>query len=149
MAFRLLSKVIGMKGRFLILSVVLLATPVWAATPKTASKPAAKTKPAAATPVLEAPLSADDLVRQAQAAKSRGENDLALRLAQAAIVADPARPASYDALGTLYASGGDSDFARFYFNRALSIDPTDADAVKSVAALDRSDRTAKADTLAK
>ena len=47
---------------------------------------------------------ADDLMRQAQAATAKGDTELALRLAQSAIVADPARPASYDALGDLYAA---------------------------------------------
>ena len=42
-------------------------------------------------------------MRQAQAASAKGDTDLALRLAQAAIVADPARPATYDALGDVYA----------------------------------------------
>jgi tetratricopeptide (TPR) repeat protein len=127
----------------LILALVLLAVPAFAATPP---HPAAK--PAMAVP---APVSADpagDLIDQSQAAQAKGDKDLAIRLAQAAIVANPARPDSYVALGEIYAAAGEADYARFYFNEALAIDPADAKATRAVAALDHSDnqRAAQADT---
>ena len=128
----------------LILALILLAAPAFAATPRHAAKPSAP---------VEAPVSTDpagDLIGQAQAAHARGEKELAVRLAQAAIVAAPARPATYNALGDLYAADGDADYARFYYHEALNIDPTDADATKAMAALDRDggQRAAKADTTA-
>ena len=128
----------------LILALILLAAPAFAATPRHAAKPSAP---------VEAPVSADpagDLIGQAQAAHARGEKELAVRLAQAAIVAAPARPATYNALGDLYAADGDADYARFYYHEALNIDPTDSDATKAMAALDRDSgqRAAKADTTA-
>jgi Flp pilus assembly protein TadD len=126
----------------LILALILLAAPAFAAAPHRATK--------ASAPV-EAPVSADpagDLIGQAQAAHAKGEKELAVRLAQAAIVAAPARPATYNALGDLYAADGDADYARFYYREALNIDPADGDATKAMAALDRdgSQRAAKADT---
>jgi tetratricopeptide (TPR) repeat protein len=126
----------------LILALILLAAPAFAAAPRHAVK--------ALAPV-EAPVSADpagDLMGQAQAAHARGEKELAVRLAQAAIVAAPARPATYNALGDLYAADGDADYARFYYREALNIDPTNDDATKAMAALDRDggQRAAKADT---
>lgn len=126
----------------LILALILLAAPAFAAAPHRAAKPPAP---------VEAPVSADpagDLIGQAQAAHAKGEKELAVRLAQAAIVAAPARPATYNALGDLYAADGDADYARFYYREALNIDPADGDATKAIAALDRdgSQRAAKADT---
>jgi tetratricopeptide (TPR) repeat protein len=125
----------------LILALVLLAGPAFAAAPK---RPAAKPPVEAPAPVY----SAADLIGQAQAAQARGEAELALRLAQSAIVANPALPAAYKALGDLYVAGGDADYARFYYGQALNIDPSDADATKAMAALERGDtrRAAKADT---
>jgi tetratricopeptide (TPR) repeat protein len=127
----------------LILALALIAAPAFAATPK---RPAVKPPPplAAAAPAL----SATDLIAQAQAAQTRGEKELAVRLAQSAIVANPALPAAYNALGDLYAADGDADYARFYYRGALTIDPSDADATKAMAALERGDdqRAAKADT---
>ena len=125
----------------LVLALALLAMPAFAAAPK---KPVAKPPVAAATPVY----SAADLIDQAQAAQSRGEKELAVRLAQSAIVANPALPAAYNALGDLYAADGDADYARFYYRGALTIDPTDADATKAMAALEHVEdtRAAKADT---
>ncbi len=125
-----------------VLALVLLAGPAFAAAPRTPAKP---------KPPLAAPVSADpagDLISQAQAAQANGDRDLAIRLAQAAIVADPARPASYDTLGDLYAANGDADYARFYYGEALAIDPADGGATKAMAALERGDtqRAAKADT---
>ena len=127
----------------LTLALALIAMPALAAAPK---GPAAKPSAAAVAP--SPPLNAVDLIGQAQAAQARGEKDLAVRLAQSAIVADPASPAGYNALGDIYAADGDADYARFYYRGALAIDPTDADATKAMAALERSDdqRAAKADT---
>ncbi len=129
----------------LILAFVLLATPALAAKPHaTAKTPAPVAAPVSADP-------AGDLIDQAQAAQGRGEKELALRLGQAAIVADPARTAAYDMVGDLYAADGSTDYARFYYNKALAIDPIDANATKAIAALDHPDgqRAAKADTSSK
>src|SRR5690348_311906 len=116
----------------LIFAMALLATPAMAATRPVSAKPApAKPAPGPAT------VSAEDLMRQAQDASAKGYKDLALRLAQAAIVADPAKPQTYDFLGDLYAAEGQSDFAGFYYAEALSIDPSDAAAVKGTAELAR------------
>jgi len=125
----------------LILALILLAVPAFAVAPR---------RPVARAPVAAA-VSADpagDLIDQARAAHARGEKELAVRLAQSAIVADPARPAAYNALGDLYAADGDADYARFYYREALNIDPTDTDATKAMAALDHSEgqRAAQADT---
>ena len=88
-------------------------------------------------PPVAAALSADDLMRQAQAASIKGDADLAFRLAQAAIVADPAKPATYDLLGDLYAGAGQGDYASFYYGEALGIDPSDAAATRGTAELAR------------
>jgi tetratricopeptide (TPR) repeat protein len=126
----------------IILALLLLATPALAAKHHTPAKP--KAPPTA--PVSTDP--AGDLINQAQAAQTNGDRDLAVRLAQAAIVADPARPAAYDALGDLYAANGDADYARFYYGEALAIDPADAGATKAISDLEHGDgqRAAKADT---
>lgn len=113
-----------------LLAALLLATPAFAAK---APKPA--------KPAIEAPLTADGLIAQAHAATQRGDTDLALRLAQSAIVADPARPASYVALGEIYAAMGQPQFARSYYEAALSIEPTDAGAKKAVAELENHSST--------
>jgi tetratricopeptide (TPR) repeat protein len=128
--------------------VLLAVTPALAA-PKPVpvkSKPAAKSrlvKPAkpeiAATP--------ESLIADARAAAGRGDTELALRLAQAAIVADPARPASYDALGDVYAATAQPDFARNYYDQALSIDPADPTATRAIAALDRGSDTRAAQAI--
>ncbi|MEP6830925.1 MAG: hypothetical protein ABI963_11340 [Rhizomicrobium sp.] len=127
----------------LILALVLLAAPTFAAAPK---RPAAKPPAPITAPVPV--YSAIDLIGQAQAAQARGEKELAVRLAQSAIVANPALPAAYNALGDLYAADGDAEYARFYYRGALTIDPTDADATKAMTALEHGDdqRAAKADT---
>lgn len=127
----------------LILALALIAAPALAAAPK---RPVAK--PAAPVVAPTPSLSASELIGQAQAAQARGEKELAVRLAQSAIVANPALPAAYNALGDLYAADGDADYARFYYRGALTIDPIDADATKAMAALERSDdqRAAQADT---
>jgi hypothetical protein len=131
----------------LIFALVLLAAPAflpessWAAAPHKQPLPA-KEPPAAAA------LSADDLMRQAQAASTKGDTDLAFRLAQAAIVADPAKPATYDLLADLYAGAGQGDYASFYYGEALGIDPSDAAATRGTAELarDGNQRAAEAAT---
>lgn len=115
---------------FMISALVLLAVPAMAAT-RPAPVKSVPAKPATAPVVL----TADDLMRQAQDAKTKGDNDLAVRLAQAAIVADPAKPATYDLLGDLYAGAGQSDYASFYYNEALGVDPGDAAATRATAQL--------------
>lgn len=131
----------------LVAGLALLIVPAamtagWAAAPRKAVKPPVSAPP----PVSTDP--AGDLIRDAQAAQGRGDKDLAIRLAQSAIVADPTRPAGYNALGDLYAANGDADYARFYYREALVIDPVDANATRALAALDRGDsqQAAKADT---
>ena len=47
------------------------------------------------------------------------------------------RDSSYDALADIYAATNAPDFARSYYDSALSIDPTDVTAQKAIAALDR------------
>ena len=74
------------------------------------------------------------LITQAQDAQVKGEHELALRLAQSAIVADPSQPASYVALGDIYARQGQAEYARSYYELALQIDPQDAGALKGMAA---------------
>jgi tetratricopeptide (TPR) repeat protein len=114
----------------LMFALVLLAAPAMAAAPHKQPLPA-KEPPAAAA------LSADDLMRQAQAAGAKGDTDLAFRLAQAAIVADPAKPATYDLLADLYAGAGQGDYASFYYGEALGIDPSDPAAARGTAELAR------------
>ena len=114
------------------LAALLLATPAAAATAKKPVKPAAKVA-VVADPQPDPTI----LVAQSRDAQSKGDTELALRLAQSAIVADPARPSSYDALADIYAATNAPDFARSYYSTALSIDPTDMPAQKAMAALDR------------
>lgn len=76
------------------------------------------------------------LINQAHAAQAKGETELALRLAQSAIVADPKLTNAYVALGDLYASAGQAAYARSYYDEALEIDPSDSGALKAIAALD-------------
>jgi tetratricopeptide (TPR) repeat protein len=127
----------------LAVALVLTVSPALAVTaPAHAPKPkhvAAKKAPAPET--INTPAS---LIADAHAAQSRGETELALRLAQSAIVADPALPASYDALGDVYVASNQPDFARTYYDEALSIDPTDTGATRAIAALDRGSDTRSA-----
>jgi Flp pilus assembly protein TadD len=110
------------------LAALLLAVPALAATkPKAAPKP---------KPVVEQPVTVEGLSAQAKAALAKGDTELALRLGQAAIVADPARPSSYVALGDIYAETGQGEFARSYYDAALAIDPAEPGALKAMAALD-------------
>jgi Tfp pilus assembly protein PilF len=115
----------------LLLAALLLAAPAMAATAKKPVKPAAKAA------IVDPQPDPTILVAQSRDAQSKGETELALRLAQAAIVADPARPSSYDALADIYAAANVPDAARNYYNEALSIDPTDVSAQKAIAALNR------------
>jgi Tfp pilus assembly protein PilF len=107
-----------------LLAILLLATaPVLAATPAKPPSP---------------PVTVEGLLAQAHAATAKGDTELALRLAQSAIVADPARPTSYVALGDIYAEAGQPDYARNFYDAALGIDPAEPSALKARSALDRS-----------
>jgi Flp pilus assembly protein TadD len=88
--------------------------------------------------VKEPPVTVETLLTQAHAAADKGDTELALRLAQSAIVANPARPASYVTLGDIYAEAGLPDYARSYYDAALNIDPVLPSALKAIAALDQS-----------
>lgn len=90
------------------------------------------------TPALANP--ASSLRSQAQAAERHGNTQLALLLAQSAIVADPADPASYIGLGDIYAHAGDAEFARNSYEKALDIDPQQPVALKAIAALGKSEK---------
>jgi Flp pilus assembly protein TadD len=98
------------------------------------------TVPAAAAPArtvkTSPPVTVDTLLSEARAATARGETELALRLTQSAIVADPARASSYVALGDIYAEAGQAEYARSYYDEALDINPTEPSALKAIAALD-------------
>ena len=124
-------------GLCLVLAAsLLLAGSAMAATAPAKQPVKASAKPAAAAMVAP-PLNANDLMTQARQAQTRGEGELAVRLAQAAIVVAPARPDTYVTLGDMYTAQNQPDFARSYYNEALSIDPFDAGAQQAVAALDR------------
>jgi cytochrome c-type biogenesis protein CcmH/NrfG len=90
---------------------------------------------APAKPKVDPPVTVESLLADAHAAAGRGETELALRLAQSAIVADPARPASYVALGDIYAETGQADYARNFYDAALGIDPSEPNALKGLSAL--------------
>jgi Flp pilus assembly protein TadD len=112
-----------------VLLTALLAVPTaLAAKPK-------PTKPAAALPVT-----VESLLAQSHAAIARGDTDLAVRLAQSAIVADPRRTRPYIALGDIYAEMGQAEFARSFYDAALVIDPSEPTALKAIAALDNTSR---------
>ena len=117
--------------------LLLLAVPALAATP--APKPAAVAKPAAPAAAASDPAS---LLDQAREAQGKGDLELAFRLTQAAIVADPSLPSSYVALGDLYSTQGQADYARTYYELALEIDPADAAAQRAEAALGNPKATA-------
>jgi Tfp pilus assembly protein PilF len=126
----------------LALALPVLPFSALAATPaKPTAKPAAKTE--AAKPVAAQPaLTPEVLLEQSRDAQNKGDAELAQRLAQAAIVADPARPGSYVALGELYAAAGQGDYARSCYDAALEIDPADARATAAIAALSNAKATA-------
>jgi Flp pilus assembly protein TadD len=92
-------------------------------------------------PKSEPPVTVESLLAQAHAAIGKGDTELAVRLAQSAIVADPARPTSYVALGDIYAEAGQADYARNFYDAALGIDPAEPSALKALATL-QSGRTA-------
>src|SRR6185503_8527958 len=96
--------------RLVFVPFLLLVVPALAATPAAPAKAPAKPAAAAPAPALD-PASLLDRARDAQGA---GDLELAVRLTQAAIVADPAQPSSYVALGDLYSAQGQVDFARSY-----------------------------------
>ena len=83
---------------------------------------------------------ADSLLSRSRAAEHSGNRDVAIRLAQAAIVADPARAGSYTALGDLYVHAGEAESARFYYGEALTIDPLDTAAQRGLALADRAQK---------
>ena len=91
----------------------------------------------AKAPKIEPPITVESLLADSHAALGRGETELALRLAQAAIVADPARPGSYVVLGDIYAGTGQPDYARTFYDAALGIDPSEPSALKSLSALEQ------------
>jgi Flp pilus assembly protein TadD len=82
-----------------------------------------------------------DRLAQAQAAQRHGQDELAVRMAQSAIVADPADPAAYIGLANIYARQGHDEFAHSYYDKALAIDPSNAAALKAVAALDKKSKS--------
>lgn len=90
-----------------------------------------------AKPVIEAPITVETLLSQAKDAVGKGDTERAVRLAQAAIVRDPARTSSYVALGDIYASAGQADYARSFYQAALDIEPSDAGAQKALSDLNR------------
>jgi Flp pilus assembly protein TadD len=83
----------------------------------------------------EPPVTVESLLTQAHDAYGKGDTELAIRLAQSAIVADPARPGSYVALGDIYAQAGQTDYARSFYDEALGIDPAEPNALKALAVL--------------
>jgi Flp pilus assembly protein TadD len=97
----------------------------------TSSVFAAPAKPAK----VETPQTVEALLTQAHAAVTKGDTELAVRLAQSAIVADPARPTSYVALGDIYAEAGQAEYARSFYDAALGIDPAQPAALKAISAL--------------
>ncbi len=113
---------------------LLLATPAIAA---------AKAKARPAPVAQDAAPDAATLIAQSHAAAAKGDNELAERLAQSAIVAAPALADSYVALGDVYAGAGKGDYARSYYQEALSIDPQEPAALKALAALDKHTVTAQ------
>ena len=110
-----------------LLAAFVVATSSAFAAPKPA-KPAAK---------IEAPVTVESLLTQAHAAVIKGDTELAVRLAQSAIVADPARSTSYVALADIYAEAGQPDYARNFYDAALGIDPAEPGALKGISALDK------------
>jgi Flp pilus assembly protein TadD len=83
------------------------------------------------------PVTVESLLIQAHDASGKGDTELAIRLAQSAIVADPARPGSYVALGDIYAQAGQLEYARSFYDEALGIDPAEPNALKALAVLNR------------
>ncbi len=111
----------------LLAALVVATAPAFAA-PKPASKAGGPAK-------VEVPLTVEALLTQAHAAVTKGDTELAVRLAQSAIVADPARPTTYVALGDIYAEAGQPEYARSVYDAALGIDPAQPAALKAISAL--------------
>lgn len=111
------------------------AIPLLAAFVVATSSAFAAPKPAPKAAKVEAPVTVESLLTQAHAASTKGDTELAVRLAQSAIVADPARPTSYVALGDIYAEAGQPEYARSFYDAALGIDPAHPAALKAIAAL--------------
>ena len=86
----------------------------------------------------------DQLLDKSRAAERLGHHDEALGLAQSAIVADPARASTYTALGDLYLAQTQTDFARFYFNEALDIDPQERGAAQGIARAETAEKSGPA-----
>ena len=86
----------------------------------------------------------DQLLDKSRAAERLGHHDEALGLAQSAIVADPARASSYTALGDLYLAQNQTDYARFYFNEALNIDPQERAATEGIARAEAAEKSGPA-----
>ena len=106
--------------------------------PVPAKAAVAKAAPAkTAKPAPEPPLTVEGLLAQSRDAVTKGDTDLAVRLAQAAIVQNPALASSYVALGNIYATAGQPEFARNFYDAALGIDPADAGAQKALSDLNR------------
>jgi tetratricopeptide (TPR) repeat protein len=90
------------------------------------------------------------LIAKAMAAQSQGKDELAIRLAQSAIVADPTKTAGYFALGDIYRRQNFPDYARDFYQQALDINPQDSTAKAAFARLNgAATTTAAADTLDK
>ena len=119
------SRTIPLLAALLLVAAPVL-NPVWAA-PHKAPKPAPPAPP----------VTVEFLLTQAHAAIGKGDTELAVRLAQSAIVADPARPTSYVALGDIYAESGQPDYARNFYDAALGIDPAEPAALKALSALEQ------------
>src|SRR5579883_3476092 len=120
-----------------LLLALLVPAAVQAAPSKPVPAKAAPAKTKAAKPVVEAPVTVDGLLSQAKDATAKGDTELAVRLAQAAIVHDPARASSYVALGDIYAAAGEPEYARSFYEAALGIEPADPGAQKALASLNR------------
>jgi len=84
------------------------------------------------------------LLSKSRAAELAGNREAALRYAQAAIVADPARPETYTALADLYMHERSPDSAAFYYSEALTIDPQDQSAAQGLALAEKESGTAAA-----
>ena len=121
-----------------LLALILSASIAQAAPAKSAPHKAAAAKPALAKEAKpEPPVTVESLLTQAKDAVTKGDTELAVRLAQSAIVHDPARPSSYVALGNIYAAADQPEYARSSYATALDIDPTDAGAQQALAELNR------------
>ena len=119
-----------------LLALFLSASIAGAAPTKSAPVKAAPAKAAKPAPI-EPPVTVETLLTQAKDAVAKGDTDLAVRLAQSAIVHDPSRTSSYVALGDIYASAGQPDYARSFYEAALGIEPGDAAAQKALSDLNR------------